>query len=347
MAQGRRILAFFPLFFVTLLVVPFQTALRAAEDGTTSSWCTSVAFAPPAYGKPGLAMALNGDLLFRSGGVRIYDGADFASFREMPNPHTSAVWKVLFSPQGNRLASSDYQGEIRVWDLASNQVVTANGENWVRALAFHPGGELLAAGNQRGKVFVFRTADGSLERSFDAHGAALFDIAFTKDGAMLTAGDNSVKLWPVGDAGEPKVLGGFTLPVWAVAASPQGGVIAAAGADKVVRLWDDSGAELAVLSGHTDWVTDLVFTADGQSLISVGHDRTVRVWSIATRSAVEAIGPSPSSLWGVSISADGNRLAAGTRSNGAVLYGRSWRAESSLPLAVTPPTTNSQKTVSK
>lgn len=69
----------------------------------------------------------------------------------------------------------------------------------------------------------------------------------------------------------------------AVAVHPQGKLVATAGDDHVVYLWDlSTGTIVQRLRAHQDWVHTLAFSPHGKALASAGSDRRVIFWDVAS-----------------------------------------------------------------
>src|SRR5687767_2533857 len=104
--------------------------------------------------------------------------------------------------------------------------------------------------------------------------------------------------------GEPSV-------VTAVAISPDGRLVAAAGDDHLVHVWSlADGRRLHSLRGHGDWIRSLSFSVDGTRLASAGDDRRIIVWDIPSGRRSQSLGGNDRAIYCVRYSPDSRALAA-------------------------------------
>ncbi|MFP4555851.1 MAG: hypothetical protein ACLFNU_03175 [Bacteroidales bacterium] len=86
--------------------------------------------------------------------------------------HKAKITGVAFSSQGNLMATSSYDGTVRLWnldDLNILPVVFDDHESWVTAIDFSRDGSYVISGGRNGKVMAFPTIVNSMVKEYCDH----------------------------------------------------------------------------------------------------------------------------------------------------------------------------------
>jgi WD40 repeat protein/serine/threonine protein kinase len=307
--------------------------------------------------------SVDGGRAFRPDGRQLVLGRKDGTFTMYETAHwTEAarlkvdfpVAHLAYHPDGTRLAFSG-GGKVEVWDIATGKPLYRMPAPQAEFLAWHPDGDLLAAGCADRKVHLWDGTTGRPHAALGGHqnGGVLVAFAAGGDLAVSTAWDGTSRLWDpwagrellrfMGDARSVSRDGrrlasraGRTLAVWEVnpgreyltlparpgrlanwGISPDGRWLVTGG--DWCRVWDVvRRKEVATLPLAV--VLDAAFHPDGGELFTSGHDGLYR-WSFGVAGEILRIRPTarllpPGRLERLGLDRDGRLLAVARMDRG-------------------------------
>ncbi|KAK5634379.1 hypothetical protein RRF57_010093 [Xylaria bambusicola] len=176
-------------------------------------------------------------------GVEVYAKGQFVSKLDISDSQATAI-----AAHGSFVAVGTSSNAVRLYKVdESNKLTLAseakNSVAQISALAFSKDGSLLAAGNQNGKIYAYKTA--GLEIATDrwsAHTGRVTSIAWNDAGTQAVSGALDTHLY-----------------VWSLA---------------------KPGARVNVLNAHKDGVNGVTWVGENK-IASTGGDAVVKIWNVA------------------------------------------------------------------
>ncbi|WP_309238025.1 pentapeptide repeat-containing protein [Streptomyces albidus (ex Kaewkla and Franco 2022)] len=280
-----------------------RTGRRTVELSGRGDRLVSAVFSPAG---PVLGTASN------DGDVYLWNAANGEYLREI-DVETDHTWAEAFSADGDLLATANDDDSVRLWWRSTGAHVSTLTQHRgrVRSIAFRADGGLLATGCDDSRVRLWDPATSELVAELEGHTDRVYSVTFgAANGVVLSASwDGTARIWQDGEARH--VLRGHRGRLWAAASHPSRPLLATAGDDRTVCLWDtETGVLTSRLISHTGRVLALAFSPDGSLLASGGEDGTVRLWNLPAAPGAEgAAEPAEPGLRGTLIGVTGGWAA--------------------------------------
>ncbi|WP_369030590.1 NACHT and WD repeat domain-containing protein [Streptomyces adonidis] len=255
----------------------------------------------------------------------------------------------VYSPKRGLLAVGGGDGAMRIFDV-SDGAHPVPLSDWIQVstgslpiLRFSPDGRTLAfvstvqsgGAMMSGEVQLWSVVEPRRPRRLSSiasvPGQSASSLSFSRDGTLLaicggtTPGTERVqrlRLMDVSDPGRPKAVGGelgsHSTVVNHVAFSPVGPVLASAGSDNKVVVWDLSQPRRPKVASQlflSSPATSVEFSPDGRLLATGENSGSVYLWNVGAPGTTRTLGPAlqghTANITALSFDSTGRTLASG------------------------------------
>ena len=306
-----------------------ETALLRVDDHEMRS----AAFSPDG----GSIAAVIGNYNFKNA-IWIWDARTTEHLRTLKQararPRIDDDVNVVYSPDGQTLASAGFEHIVRIWDAGDGDVLSVfnalnrrGGRFAAMAIAYSPDGTILACGRQDNSIELWDVQRKESIHKLRGHKDQIRSMEFSPDGrTLVSAGgirDHTVHIWDVDAKSLLYSIEEKYMSVNAVAYSPNGQFIATGGG-KEIRFWDASTGSLLlkIEAGHGR-VMEVAYFPDGNKLASLNINGLIRIWDVWTGKKLRTIRGYASGfysgIYAVAYSPDGQTIA-GAEGNAVMVW---------------------------
>lgn len=253
--------------------------------------------------------------------------------------HKHEIQCLAFSPNGNILASGDYDNPrdrdprpqpedehdgrphaVRLWDVRTGKELRQLGghENSVSTVTFTPDGATLAVTGYFPGVRLWDVATGKvltpLEKKPEVGGRW---VTFSPDGKTLVERrSRQLRFWDLKTRRLVRTVqsdsSGWRMPAF----SPDGKTLVDLSRDgqEVVLIDVATGKKLEILPGHQRTVLEVVCSRDGKRAVTLSTDNTLRLWNAETGKELRRIAEGLNQAHGLTLTPDDKTVLVVDRS---------------------------------
>ncbi|GMV27556.1 MAG: hypothetical protein AMXMBFR58_35870 [Phycisphaerae bacterium] len=296
-----------------------QTLYSGGGDNTLRSWDarrTDLAGVRGRAGTSNYSVAFTSDGRYLAcssadGTVGLVDAStgDTAA-RWTAHPDREACTATV-SPDLALVATCSWDKTVRIFDARTHaELRKVDLPAGVALIAWHPAGTHIAAALTNSTAVLIDAADGNVARTLTGHKSRVLTVGFDSTGERLvTAGaDATAKIWNVRTGEQIAECDGHESKIETAAFTIDGSSVLTGSDDGSVRLWDASTGRLVRnLLDSSDAIYRLAPSPDGSRVAAVG--KNLYIIDPGLEAPVLKYAPIDSTLWHVSWSPDGDRLA--------------------------------------
>ena len=212
--------------------------------------------------------------------------------------HRGLIIDVAFCYDGSRVATASTDQTVRLWDVNTGEemLTLVQDSGNFSDIAFSQDGKRLLAANRTKMLTIWDSTVEDLGNSsivLTGHEGRVWDVAFTRDGLIVSAAeDGTVRIWDPQTGEPPRKFTQHANVVFDIALHPGEDYVASVGPFRGnltthgVRLWDFSSGEVMEKRGLEGELTiknrhfhSVDISPNGQWLVTAGVE-AVRLWDV-------------------------------------------------------------------
>jgi len=223
------------------------------------------------------------------GKVRMYKIDNGNQLWQIDNAHKEGVTSLCLASNLKFVCSGGEQGEVRIWELRSREMVSHLKEHTHRVTKVQLLDDLHLLSSSRDKALL--CWDLKSEKRVSAHiqrmgGINCFDSVPNSSLVITTGQDRKITYWDLREANPVRSFDTNNNPkkgdeCMGLAVAHDGKTFVTGGSEQIVRLWDlGTGKVLNEGLGHSGCINTVAYSADDKQVISGGRDGSIFLWNL-------------------------------------------------------------------
>lgn len=227
---------------------------------------------------------------WQDGKIRMFRNENGKQIWQIDNAHKNGTISLTLSSNLKFLASGGNEGEVRVWEMKSREMISHLKEHTNKVTKVQLISEdLFLLSSSRDRALL--CWDLQKEKRVSAHyqrmgGINYFDVVPERNLVLTTGQDRKVTYWDLREANPIRSIDTNKNPkkgdeCFGLTVSHDQKIFSTGGSEMIVKLWDiGSGSIIGEGTGHSGCIRSLSFSADDKQVVSGGDDGNILLWNI-------------------------------------------------------------------
>jgi len=246
------------------------------------------------------------------------------------------ITDISFSPNGRKFVSGDDDGNMSLWDIATNKKILDFGggsqKNGTSSSALSKNGQYVILGGFNTLRLFDNSKSKFIWKKIDT-GGWVNHVIFTPDGKYIasTNSSNVIKFSDVMTGKVVKVFKGHSSKISGIVFSPNEDVFASSSYNGELKLWNiNDGNEIKSFKGGAQEIYSLAFSPSGK-YIAAGHDgggdftgkwmNTQTIWNVENEKVINSFSGHYAGVGSIVFSPDEKYILSGSRDGTIKLWG--------------------------
>lgn len=226
--------------------------------------------------------------------------------------HNNIISSVSFSPDGNQILTSSYDGFVKIWETQTGkELSTSSKVQWALNQAnFSPDGKQVVASSQDGSIHITDAVTGEETNSLLGHTSSVVSAIYSYDGNIIVSfsQDNTIRKWDINHSNHSTIMAKTIKPVYNISPDLEHFGLRYDDTTLLVKNLNDC-EKTTVL--HLGKAYNLVsYSPDGKSVITNYNSSTIKIWDIESGKVTNTLTGHNFEAYSFDISPDGKKVAA-------------------------------------